>query len=111
MVSFVSTLGTVDKTEILHGLVYLVLHLFWTIACIMSWFFAIETCDKFEFFTCLLWTGCCIMAYLFAVVAPYLTNLLILLFLWTFTGIVSHFFTMMTLHMAFVLLFLGFLQS
>ena len=31
------------KVEILYSLVYLVLHLFWTIACIVSWFFAIET--------------------------------------------------------------------
>ena len=61
-VSFVSTLVSWAKVEILHRLVQLVLHIFWTIACIMSWVFAIETYDNFEFFTCLLWTTCCIMA-------------------------------------------------
>src|SRR3954463_14806803 len=98
------------KIEFLHRLVQLVLHPFWTVACIMSWILAVEAMNVFEFFALFLWTSCYKMAWFFAVVAPYLINLFILLVFWASTGVVSHFLTFTTLCLAHVLLlFLKFL--
>src|SRR5215216_7359992 len=104
IVSFVSTLETCDKAEILHRL-YLVLHLFWIVACIMSWFFAIETHHLADIFL-FLWYHCLLFV-----------SLVLLLF-WAFIGIVSHLFASVTLLLSNILftrvgafLLLGSLQS
>src|SRR3954470_23817596 len=90
IMSFVSTLETCDKAEILHRL-YLVLHLFWTIACIMSWFFAIETHHLDDIFL-FLWYLCLLFV-----------SLVILIF-WAFICIVSHLFASVTFLLGNILL-------
>src|SRR3954471_14551772 len=91
------------KIELLHRLVQLVFHPFWTVASIVSWILAVEAMNVIEFFTWLLWASCYKVTWFITVITPHLVNTFILYVLWASTGVVSHFLTFTTLYKAHVL--------
>src|SRR4051812_47146077 len=92
------------KIEFLHRLVQLVLHPFWTVACIVSRILAVEAMNVIEFFTWLLRASCYKVTWFITIVTPHLVNSFIPYVPWASTGVVSHFLTFTTLYKAHVLL-------